>query len=411
MENIVTDVAVIGGGASGLACAIAFAQKNQNKKIVVFEALNRVGKKILATGNGKCNLSNSNASPEHYHCSKKGFVDFALKKYDVNSNLDFFKNMSLLCYSDSFGRIYPSSNQANSVLDCLRFEAEKLGVDFVCDTHIDKIEKTQKGFILNNSISAKAVVIATGGKSNSKQGSDGSGFKLLKQLGHSITPLFPALVQLDAKGDFFPALKGIRATATATLIINNKPIHTEKGEIQFTQRGLSGIAIMQLSSIIARAKSDNIKIRLDLADRFSEKELFDLLFSFSKSSPEQIIENLLIGILPKRLGQVILKQSGYNSMSAKIGTLTKKDINNIVTALKAWDIKFSALQGFDVSQVTSGGADTVEFYSDSMMSKKHENLYCIGEVLDVDGECGGYNLNWAWSSGRLAGEYIAERLK
>jgi len=236
--NSITDIAVIGGGASGLACAIAAKQKS-DCTVTIFEGLDRVGKKILATGNGRCNLTNINASPEHYH-QKNSFADYTLGKYSAQSNIKFFSELSLLCVSDSQGRVYPASNQAASVLDCLRFEALNKGVNIVCGEHIDKIEKQNGFFIINGKHRAKNVVICTGGKSAPKQGSDGSGFALAKSLGHSVTRLSPALVQTNADGEFFRSLKGIRQAAKAELFADSKHIATEHGEIQFTQNGLSG---------------------------------------------------------------------------------------------------------------------------------------------------------------------------
>lgn len=409
----IIDMAVIGGGASGLAAAISCAAhlKEQGKSadIVIFERLDRVGKKLLATGNGKCNLSNLNVSPEHYH-AKKGFVDYALGEFDVKSNLEFFKNLSLLCIADCEGRVYPACRQASAVLDCLRFGAENLGVKTECSVRIEGLERNNNCFILNNAYRAKNVVIAAGGRSAPKQGSDGSGLEILRRLGHTLTKTRPALVPLNAEGGFFPFLKGIRCHANAWLFIDGEFIKSEKGEIQFTQSGLSGIAIMQLSSLIARASLENTAIRLDCVSGFDEKELYDFLFASLSRNPERTLENYLSGIVPKRLGQVILKQYGFDNLSKETGSLKKDDIRRIIKMLKGWEIKILSPAGFELSQVTAGGADTDEFDSRSMMSKKLDGLFCTGEILDVDGECGGYNLNWAWSSGRLAGRTIAKRL-
>lgn len=407
--NNIIDIAVIGGGASGLACAIA-AKHKADCTVTIFEGLDRVGKKILATGNGRCNLTNVNASPKHYH-TKNSFADYALNKHSAEDNIKFFSELSLFCVSDSQGRVYPAGNQASAVLDCLRFEVLNSGVSIVCGEHIDKIEKQNGFFIINSKYKAKNVVICTGGKSAPKQGSDGSGFTLAKSLGHKITRLSPALVQTNCDGNFFRSLKGIRQAAKAELIIDSKHIATETGEIQFTQNGLSGIAVMQLSSLIARSNSRNIIIKLDCAEKFDSDTIINTLLRFSKANPRQTLDNFLLGIVPKRLGEVILKQAGFKDLSHTVGGLSKKEIAVITEKLKNWEIKINSLQGFDVAQVTSGGVATDEVDSRTLMSKLVPCLYFAGEVLDVDGECGGYNLNWAWSSGRLVGEYIAERLQ
>lgn len=393
------DVAIVGGGMSGLVAAISVKRNFPHKSVVIFEKLDRVGKKILATGNGRCNLENLTATKEDYN--SPSFVSFALEKYTPQSNLEFFESMGLLTVADSEGRVYPRSNSASSVLDALRFETEKLGIKIIFETAV-KVEKKDV-FIVNN-IKAEKLIICCGGSSSPSQGSDGSGFELAKKFCHRITPLYPSLVQITTDTRFTKPLKGVRVKGRLTLSEKEKIIGSSEGEILFADYGLSGIATMDLSRFLRKISSmEDAKICLDMACDMEENKLVSYLASHRQKNPHLECENFLSGILPKAMGKTIMKKCGI-FLGDKAGKLTDKDIENITRSIKAFEFRVTGTKGFEFSQVTSGGIDLKEVDKYSMMSERVNDLYFCGEILDVDSRCGGFNLHWATSSARLAAE-------
>lgn len=412
-KAFVPAVTVIGAGASGLAASIAcmrtFKEHGINAKVMLFEALPRCGKKILATGNGRCNLTNKFAESTPYG-GDKDFAKAVISQFTPEDTIAFFNSLGLLCRTEDEGRVYPMSGQAASVLDALRFENERLGCEIITDTKITSIKKKGKKFLLNDEFCADAVILAAGGKAAPKQGSDGSGYPLAQSLGHTVTKVYPALVPLTAKGDFFRSLKGIRAQGNIYMTLDGKELGEEKGEIQFTDFGISGIAVMQLSSMACAitAKGKKPLIHIDFVPEMSEKELFSFLWETAKK--DIAAENLLSGIVPKRLGQVIMKMSTQKPLTCSSKELTKSEISKAVQNLKDFTVEITGTRGFDNAQVCTGGIKCSEFDSKTMMSLITENFFAAGEVLDVDGICGGFNLQWAWASGIIAGKSAAERI-
>lgn len=408
------ELCVIGGGASGLAAAIeaarAFRQAGVPGQVTVLERLPRVGKKLLATGNGRCNLTNRFASPPDYF-EAADFVRPALKRFSVDDTLSFFASMGLLCEEEEEGRIYPMSRQAASVLDVLRFEAERLGVVFHCDSRVESVQKTRDKprFVINGSICADAVILACGGKASPQHGSDGSGYALLRALQIPVAEVFPSLVQITADPKRVKSLKGMRVHAVISLYEEKKQLASQRGEIQFTEFGLSGIAAMQLSRFVSREKQRQMEASLDLLPAFSSGEVADYLAARVRQNPALAAEHLLTGILPKRVGQVLLKQAGVEPLSRPIGSLRGAEIAAISDLLKDWRFSVTGTRGFSAAQVTMGGAQRSAFDPESMEALSTPGFYAAGEVLDVDAGCGGFNLQWAWSSGRLAGESAAEK--
>ena len=399
-------IAIIGGGASGLCCAIAAAKKarGKNAEIVVYESKDRVGKKILATGNGRCNMFNAFATADDY--SSPSFVRDILTRYDAESTRLFFESLGLYTRQDEEGRVYPLSNQASSVLDVLRLECEHLNVKTFCDSEITSIKKQGRGFLLSDGEIYDKVVLSCGGKAVAK---NFGGYELLKSTGHTVTKLMPALTKLTVKDNTYTKqLKGIRHKAELKLSIDGNNIAEEKGELLFADYGLSGIAVMQLSSFVARhfRNSKTLPIvECDFVPDMSFGELSESLGRICRYNKELKIENLMTGFMPKKLGEVVVKSVGV-PQNKTAGELTAKDIKNIVSASKSFKFEISSLRPFDDAQVTSGGADLRDFDKVTLESKKVKNLYCCGELLDVDGPCGGYNLLWAFSSGRAVGESL-----
>lgn len=409
----VIKVAVIGGGASGMCAAIELMNRTDDKssvEITVLEKMTRVGKKILVTGNGRCNITNMNAANSGYRGDAE-FARTALTRFTPQSNIEFFNSLGLYTRTEDEGRVYPLSNQASSVLDALRFECERLGIKFICDYRAVHIKEAVTAFsrkiVINNRDRFDYVIIAAGGKAAKIHGTDGDSYDLLKMLGHTVTPVSPALVSLNCS-DFTKSLKGIRSVCGAELIIDGKTEYKNFGEVQFTDYGLSGIPIMQLSRFVSMSESNNIQIHLDLAPDFSREKLYAYLVS-RRERDTGLCENMLSGIINKQLCITIMKECGI-AVNGRVNALSDGNINALCEKLKCWKIKIKNSRSFDFAQVTAGGAKCSEFDPETMESKFVRGVYCCGEALDVDGDCGGYNLQWAWSSGRAAGRSIAERI-
>lgn len=410
---MVMRVAVIGGGASGLACAAEIMHTVKNRadvSVTVFERLTRVGKKLLVTGNGRCNLTNINALDLGY----RGDSEFAYKvisRFTPEDNIKFFNSMGLYTRTESEGRVYPLSNQASSVLDALRFECERLGVETVCDYRAVHLKTVVTGgrqkIIVNNRDRFDFAVVAAGGRAAKIHGTDGDSYELLKMMGHNIIPTAPALVSLNCE---LPskALKGVRSICAMDLIIDGKKVLKNYGEVQFTDYGLSGIPIMQLSRFVSVSPSENIEIHLDLTPDFSDESIRTYLHE-RRAVDTGLCENMLCGILNKQLCIVLLKECEI-AVNGRVNDLSDSELQRLAEILKCWKINVKNSRSFDFAQVTAGGADCSQFDSDTMESKLQPNLFCCGEALNVDGDCGGYNLQWAWSSGRAAGRAIGERI-
>lgn len=409
----VTKVAVIGGGASGMCAAIELMNNVTDKtdiEVAVLEKMTRVGKKLLVTGNGRCNITNMNAARQGYR-GDISFAQTALSRFTPESNIEFFNSLGLYTRTEEDGRVYPLSNQASSVLDALRFECERLGVKFVCDYRAVHIKEAVTAFsrkiVVNNRDRFDYVIVAAGGKAAKIHGTDGDSYDLLKMLGHTVTPPAPALVSLNCT-DFTKSLKGIRSVCGAELVIDGKAEYKSFGEVQFTDYGLSGIPIMQLSRFVSMSPSNNIWIYLDLTPDFSKEKLYEYLIS-RREKDAGLCENMLSGIINKQLCITIMKECGI-PVNGRVNKLGNENLNALCEKLKCWSIKIKNSRSFDFAQVTAGGVKCSEFDPETMESKFVRGVYCCGEALDVDGDCGGYNLQWAWSSGRTAGRSIAERI-
>lgn len=409
----VTKVAVIGGGASGMCAAIELLNNVTDKnalEVTVLEKMTRVGKKLLVTGNGRCNITNMNAENSGFRGDTE-FAKTALKRYNPESNIQFFNSLGLYTRTEEDGRVYPLSNQASSVLDALRFECERLGVEFVCDYRAVHLKEVHTAFsrkiVVNNRDRFDYIIVAAGGKAAKIHGTDGDSYDLLKMLGHTVTPVAPALVSLNCS-DFTKSLKGIRSICGVELIIDGKSEYKNFGEVQFTDYGLSGIPVMQLSRFVSMSPSNDIQIHLDLAPDFSAEELYSYLVS-RREKDTGLCENMLSGIMNKQLCITIMKECSI-AVNGRVNTLSDEKINVLCEILKCWKINVKNSRSFEFAQVTAGGVNCSEFSPETMESRLVSGVYCCGEAMDVDGDCGGYNLQWAWSSGRTAGKSIAERI-
>ena len=400
------DIMIIGAGAAGITAAITAKRKNCELNIAMIDSMPRIGKKILATGNGRCNLSNIHSSENVYRNSE--FVSYAIKTYDYKSIIAFFNSLGLYTYTDDEGRIYPLSNSAASVLDVMRFECVKLGITIFTDEKVFDILKKDGCFIINGRYRAKKVIISCGGSASPSQGSDGSGFTLLKQTGHNIITPLPTLVQLTSDNKIIKPFKGLRIKGNVRVYVNDEEIQRIYGEVLFTDYGLSGIASMDAQRLLCRyLKNEKCSVMIDFATFFNEEDLADKISAVIKNNPELKCENILSGFVPKKIGQGLIKCL-YIKNYAKAATLDEITIKRLSHLMKNFKIYVTGSKGFENAQITCGGADVKEFDSETMQSKIIKGLYCAGEILDVDAPCGGFNLQWAFSSGMCAGNSAAE---
>ena len=396
-------VLIIGGGASGMMAALTAAEDPSNR-VILLERQSRVGRKLLATGNGRCNLSNIHASEAHYHGYDPSFVRHALRQFSPADTLAFFQQLGLLTVTEESGRVYPFSNQANSVVDILRFTLAQRGVDLRCGCEVISIGKKARGYNVKTAEEAfycDKLILACGGSAGAKLGGTDWGYKLLSSMGHTVTPLRPSLVQIKTDASVTKSLKGVRADAGITLKRNGQLIAQNVGEVQFTDFGISGPAIFELSREVEN-KGDQLLL-LDLMRPWSEDQLASLLLQKRADFPDLAADELLTGALHNRLGKVVLKISGAE-LPQTLAEITESQIRRIARTVKYFPMTVTGIMGLELAQVTAGGVPTSEFRSDTLESRLCPGLFATGEVLDIDGDCGGYNLQWAWSSGRLAGK-------
>ncbi len=393
-------VAVIGGGASGMMAALAAAE--QEADVLLLERQNRLGRKLAATGNGRCNLTNRNAAAAHYHGESSSFCAPVLEKMGVEPTLQRFLDMGLLTVEEADGRIYPLTDHANSVVDVLRFSLDAAGVEVRCGSVVERLEKADKGFSLHlggETFRADRVIVACGGIAGGKLGGVRDGYRLLESCGHHCTKLHPALVQLKTEGTLTRGLKGVRTQALVHVLRDGHVSAEERGEVQFTEYGLSGPAIFSVSrEAVQKGEST---IALDLFPELSTDELHGLLQHRVETRPKLCMEDLFTGMLQNRLGRVLVSAAGISG-SLPLGEAGDQ-LWKLAKRAKRFAFPVAGDLGFDQAQVTSGGIRTSEFDPHTMESRVCPGLYACGEVLDIDGDCGGYNLQWAWSSGWIAG--------
>ncbi|MCI6734267.1 MAG: aminoacetone oxidase family FAD-binding enzyme [Clostridiales bacterium] len=392
------EVAVLGGGFSGLVSAIILSDFFGGENVLVLEKNDRVGKKILATGNGRGNVTNSSISAENYH-SSGAMADVAntLEKYSNKSIIAFFRSLGVPVTSDG-DRIYPASLQANSLLDSMRAKLGYLKTDIGVNAECQKIEGGRGRYVIRTmegEYAAKRVIFATGGKAGKQYGTDGSAFEILKKHGVKITPLSPAIVQLKTETEWIKGLKGLKEKAFVTAYDGEKPIKSFFGDVLFTDYGVSGNAAFYLSSYLVGAKNPQISISFT---GMEQAELADFLKQKIASLPYVTVDDVLSGVINKQIGKAIVKRSG-------VKTADERSMEKIARIAKDFRLKVVGTLGFDYAQVTRGGVAAEEL-GDGFELKKLPGVYVVGEATDIDGDCGGYNLQWAYSSARAACDKI-----
>ena len=395
-------IGIIGGGASGMAAALTAAE-DQDTRVVLMERQARLGRKLRATGNGRCNLSNLHAGKTGYHGDEAGFWQFALNRFPPEETLAWFQRMGLYTVAEASGRGYPYSDQANSVADILRFSLEKPNITVKLGFEAEKVRKTPAGFRVQSkeeTVECDRLIVACGGLAGTGLGGSMSGYKLLRSLGHHSTKLRPNLVQLRSSWGALPSLKGVRTNCEVSIFRDGKRFAGSRGELQFTEYGLSGPVIFEVSRDVCQGGGD-WTCRLDFLPDLDRQTLTEELLRRRKT--ELSASELFTGILHNRLGRVLTGEAGV-SQQGLIRDIPEEALVLAVEKAKSLDVTLTQPMGMDAAQVTAGGICTEEFFEETMESRLVPGLYACGEVLDVDGDCGGYNLQWAWSSGRLAGQ-------
>lgn len=406
------DCIIIGGGAAGLAASVFLSRCGSGRRILVLEKNPRVGKKLLATGNGTCNLTHVHATAARYH-GDVALAQAALNAFSVEQTLRFFTDIGVDCVTRPDGKVYPASEQAGAVLDSLRLEAEAHGVEILCEKKADRLERTRDGWRVwagADGFCAPQVLVTVGGAAAPALGGSAEGYRLLTELGYEKTPLFPSIVQIRTTTDFVRAVKGIRVDAAVRLLLEAKELACHTGEVLFTDYGLSGPAVMQISRPVAdweRKKRGQLVAELDLLPDW-DMDVLTRRIAQRSGLPGRTLEDLLTGLMHKRVGQTVLRVAGVLPLTRPADTLTAEECRRVAATLKGWRIPVTGTQGFGGAQVTAGGIRGAEIDPHTMACRQHPGLYAAGEVLDVDGDCGGFNLQFAWSSAYVAARAIAK---
>lgn len=408
-------VAVIGGGAAGLTAAIWAARSGASA--VILEHTDRVGKKILSTGNGRCNLTNSKMEASCYRSGDPQFPMEAISQFGWKDTLRWFSSMGLLCRCRMESYYYPMSDQASAVLDCLRMECSRLGITIRTGIQPERIRRMREGrrsfyeiMTDQGEVRADAVILACGSKAAPNTGSDGSGYELAKSLGHRIIKPLPALVQLRCQGNHYRQLAGIRTEADLKLLVNDREMWRERGELQITDYGISGIPVFQLSRFAARGMDEGKKVRvmIDFLPFMDKKESRIFLEQRFAEFGDRNGEDFFTGVLHKKLAAVLLKMAGIR-LDQPVSSASIRQREHLLRAIKEYEALVSSVNPFANAQVCCGGVDVREVDPSTMESRLMGDIYFAGEILDVDGICGGYNLQWAWSSGKAAGCRAAQK--
>lgn len=395
------NIAIIGGGAAGMAAALAALEDSKNR-VVIYERQARLGKKLMATGNGRCNLTNRSALAGHYH-GAEDFAAVALRRFGAARTLEWFGSLGLLTVTEPSGRVYPASDAAASVLDCLRFALDERGAQIVTED-IRFAAYTGRGFVLHGGegeYRADRLIVACGGAAGAKLGGGSGGYRLLAAFGHGCTEVTPSLVQLKTENTWTRALKGVRAVCDVRLMRADETLAESHGEVQFTDYGLSGPAIFDISRAAAHA-GEGAQIALDLFPALDLVDITEYLMSKRAEFPNIKAENIFTGALHNAISRTLVRRAGI-AQETRLWAMEDNTVAALAALAKNYTLPLLGTLGFDSAQVTAGGVVTDDFDPVTMESRLCPGLFACGEVLDVDGDCGGYNLQWAWSSGRAAG--------
>lgn len=400
-------VAVIGGGASGLMAAITAARNGAG--VCILEHKDRVGRKILATGNGRCNFTNLHQEPICYHSENVLFPWKVIEKFNAQQTIAFFLELGIYSKNRN-GYLYPQSDQASAVLEVLRMEARRLGIEIHTETECREIIPNKKGFLLqtdHGSFRVQKVILAAGSKAAPSTGSDGSGYGLAKQLGHRLVPVLPSLVQLKCRENFYKSISGVRVGGSVSIYTDGECQAKDTGEIQLTGYGISGIPVFQVSrcAAIGLYEKKAVTAVLNFMPDFTEEQFLAFLKKRITARPQKTAEEFFVGLFHKKLSVLWLKLAHLDP-SAAVGDWTGEEVRALARLIQHFSTQITETNSFEQAQVCRGGINTEEI-TDNLESRFVPGLYFAGEILDVDGLCGGYNLQWAWSSGYVAGKEAA----
>ena len=375
-------------------------------EVTLYERQARVGRKLMATGNGRCNLTNTGAGPSNYHGEAPDFVRPALEAFPSKAVLDFFRGLGLLAREEWGGRVYPLSNSANSVVDVLRQALDAAGVELIAGDRVRELRRAGSGYSVTTESGDKrsfdAVVVACGGLAGEKLGGGRDGYELLKALGHTRTALRPALVQITTEPMYPRSLKGIKADCALRVLSRGRLLASSCGELLFTETGVSGPAAFDVSRAVSEAGDAKMELEIDFLRDYTSEEVLAHLQNRVKTAPELPASELLTGSVHNRLGRMLIKYADVEA-AAPLSALSERELRTVAAACKRFKLPVRGTEGFANAQVTAGGIRTSEFDPRTLESRLCPRLFACGEVLDIDGDCGGYNLQWAWSSGVLAG--------
>lgn len=402
-------VIVIGGGASGLMAAVTASR--QGAKVTLLEKNKQVGKKLLVTGNGRCNFTNRNQRLSHYRSCNPELAEKVLEAFPAEETVRFFEELGIMV-KDRAGYLYPNSGQASSIAEVLRLEAQRLQVKMACNTEVLSVKKEKENFVVKTEgwiYEADAVILACGSKAAPETGSTGDGYRFAGSMGHQVITPLPALTGLYAVEKDCGKLSGVRMDAGVKLLIDSELCTEEEGEVQFVSYGLSGIPVFQVSRYVSRALENQKKceIKLDLCPSYTLEQIIKMLWQKQEHTGSRTGTDVLLGMFPEKLSQVLLERSGI-SQKKKGREWKDTDYQHLAEQIKGLRFTISRCRGYEQAQVCTGGVPLTELKGISMESRIVPELYLAGELLDVDGACGGYNLQWAWSSGFLAGIHAAK---
>lgn len=395
------DIIIIGAGASGIVTAIN--AKNENNRVILLEKNDRIGKKLLATGNGRCNYTNMNLSEKNY--SSPDFVKSTLEDFSNEDLINYFRILGLESTLDG-NRVYPISLKANSVLNILIYWLEKKGIEVKTKSQVKEIKKTKKGYeVITNeeTLRSDIVVAAFGGKAMPASGSDGVSFEILKKMGIRVMDLKPALTQLKLDSKYLKHLSGTKVIGRARLLRDEKVIDEREGEILFTNYGISGPPILDIS--VNTEEGDVIEVPLI---NNLKKDSIDMVYNRYYMFPDFSLEEFLMGLVDKKFIHYIVDSLDMDKNTA-MNMISMGDFEKIIGLLLKSRFKVTGNTGFKNAQVTRGGVSLDEVSPENYEAKKYKDLYIIGEALDIDGDCGGYNLHFAFGCGYRLGKILREK--
>lgn len=401
-------VAVIGGGAAGMMAAITAAR--EGVKVTILEHKDRIGKKILSTGNGRCNFTNTYQTPACYRSDNRDFAWNIIQKFNVEKTISFFKELGIYP-KDRNGYLYPYSDQAAAILEVLQIEIAKLDICVMTEINVLDIQPVKRGIRVTTdkkTITVDSVILACGSKAAPVTGSDGSGYQLAKLLGHRIVPVLPALVQLRCAEKFYKSISGVRVQGTVEIYADDISLASDTGEIQLTNYGISGIPVFQVSRYAAKAiyQKQSVTAVLNFMPDMNKDEFLSFLQERITLCPHKTLEEFFTGIFPKKLCELWIRLSRLPK-EMRVSDLSGEQLEKLVLLIQHLRTHITETNAFEQAQICCGGVDTTEINPDTLESNYVPGIYFAGELLDVDGICGGYNLQWAWSSGFVAGKEAA----